>query len=1024
MHMLSHNSLDEIHAQFKNVLQKLGIIMHKQAKLERMLTPEAKMNYIVSLQSQSIKEQNVKFYLEQMDPQRSYDCVSLFHLYSLRATISTDSLALYEIFKLNRGHDILQELLCVLLRFRTKKESMVICNKNTVDSNYINFAMDDKNNYSDTKPGNLADCTIDTRPSYNASQMKFSVFERESLLEEHLNIILIILRNFPISIDDFDFYIIVKYVYLHKVYTKSFYEIFYIYAKNKITSLDFLFESINEKAHLCIINTYFYDIIKDAKLTDEHYRMFWNVADSYSKAEKENNYILLRENYLKRQQILELVDCGTNENKIDNKTHKNVSSDILHENIQDKNTTIIHKENFNGRKINNLTNTDAKKDHNATIYKKSCKFDNGIEENDKNTEYIKNRDIKENYLHNNSNNHAICSIDEKQTFLSSNKSICDKESHKGREENAAETSKSKTTEPNSKNETIQITKLLEFEIIKEFIVNKRFTKIVSYIISHLEFETPYNKIFMENIRIAGDEEINIKTMVDHQSKNTEYKRNVFLQGNGTKTKDYEESKIKIKNKILLLIDLVENEKDLKVLPCFVENFVLCPHIFNNKKKEVELLREVSELRNENLKLKKEISNIEKTNKEVVVIEEKKEVTNVIEKKIEKLTVRKGPPLKKVIKKTVNEHLTPYFKRNYLPLRWEKMSKENNIWDEIYKNYNCFELSRLIPIDELIPFEKKEVKLSSIKKINLKTIFPHKKGNAIGIALGRVKMTDKEFKEKIFKLQDKYFVENTIRQLINNYPSEEEMLLLNEIKKDEKVGRAEEFFMEFKDCYNEFFEILKIIYFKITFTYMRISIRENIKKLSVVYNTGLESHAIKEFFTITLFLGNVFNGDSFNGNAEGYTLESIQKFIEYTGNNKERLIEYIKEKLKHDLKADLKIITGQQNKFELVCTEMTEVNKNFQQMKFYHTKNHNDIINNQNNTNTDNNNGPLNTTINKINEINNNIISKSNEYLREFLLDYETLKDEYECFNALYERFLKFYKGGDVFQSFFMLLRTL
>ncbi|RVE40987.1 hypothetical protein evm_014363 [Chilo suppressalis] len=132
-------------------------------------------------------------------------------------------------------------------------------------------------------------------------------------------------------------------------------------------------------------------------------------------------------------------------------------------------------------------------------------------------------------------------------------------------------------------------------------------------------------------------------------------------------------------------------------------------------------------------------------------------------------IKSQPPTskKKIIKKIIKKS-TPLF--SYEQLKWSKINKKGTIFEKVTK------------IDfkdkDLEPFIKKEI----IKKENYNhtleflnkkiTIFPDKKNYALNIALSRIKLSDKELKDKILKLEPDCNL-NLIKQLLIYFPNEEE-----------------------------------------------------------------------------------------------------------------------------------------------------------------------------------------------------------------------------------------------------------
>lgn len=731
------DSLEEINTKFVQILQKLGMDASSKSRLEQKLSPSAKMNMIVSIQSQSVKEGNIK---NSVDVLRGE--VSLYYLFLLRSTLEEGPSLFYEILKKNEGVSAIEHSLVLLLYYDCVKDASYEFNKELYESN--------KDLINDYDPELYVFERRCNHTSYNASKINFSIFSRESVLEEYLNLIFVIISTYKESLRDFDIEKITRSVNLHRCYTKSFYDIIDFYASNDLSLLDFLFAPLNSKYHLCLVNTFVYDIYKD-----------------------EADYTAIK--------IMQM--CGKYQRVI---------------------SYMINQINY-----------------------------------------------------------------EKQMGLGMNQKPSEK-----------------TADSQAKSLTINFVNIMNDEINLGPDVNKEL----------------------------------------------------------------------IKQRINQIIDTLATSTTANTLPCLIESFLTNPMFLSDKLNEIKLKNELENLKRENERLQIAVVNMDNKSdidlkKEIVenirptpIIQKKEDMNlkDIVTKKTNNLTIRKPPPFAKKKAKETNPLLAPYFSRSYYPLRWAKMNKGENIWDDVHKTMKINDILDNFTISNLLCYEKKTVVIEKppTTKVQVPTVFPGKRGNAIGIALGRLRISDSDFKNKIFSYDTESISENIIKQLIHNYPTNEEFRQLQIFqeemvgKSERIIGRAEEFYFNFLDCHEEFIQRLNAMYFKITFPGLSSSIRIQIKKITNIYSKGIESMAIKEFLQYALLLGNIFNGSSFIGNAEGFSLSSIYQIVKYTGNAKESLLSDIAEKMTHNLTSDLEYLTSENVKYESVCTEVAELNINYDRLKNY------------------------------------------------------------------------------------------
>lgn len=214
-------------------------------------------------------------------------------------------------------------------------------------------------------------------------------------------------------------------------------------------------------------------------------------------------------------------------------------------------------------------------------------------------------------------------------------------------------------------------------------------------------------------------------------------------------------------------------------------------------------------------------------------------------------------------------------KSYTGIKWKKANKMQN---HIFSKVNYENAEKLFNLSEFEQFETKakvnEERNHSSQKTQTTTsasVIDQKKSYALNIALGRVKLSNSELIESISKC--KFDNENLIKQLIMYYPTHEEHAQICDSNLE--MGRAELMFKEIKDL-DSFLNSLLSLRFKYYFEnkdYLGIinSTTKSLKRIS-------ESTELVNLFANLLVIGNVLNSNSFNGNAEGFTLDSLSMFM--------------------------------------------------------------------------------------------------------------------------------------------------
>ncbi|EOB12736.1 Formin like protein 7 [Nosema bombycis CQ1] len=314
------------------------------------------------------------------------------------------------------------------------------------------------------------------------------------------------------------------------------------------------------------------------------------------------------------------------------------------------------------------------------------------------------------------------------------------------------------------------------------------------------------------------------------------------------------------------------------------------------------------------------------------------------------------PLKKKIIKKIVKKSTPLF--SYEQLKWTKINKKGTIFEKVTK----IEFKD----KDLEPFIKKEIIKKDNPFLNLNkktTIFPDKKNYALNIALSRIKLSDKELKDKILNLSQDLNM-NLIKQLLLYFPTEEEKGVLKG-RVDRKVdcskvdikngvkgpfsntpslsptlstpvsptsppslptptshNRAESFFIECIPQIDLFKESLLLLNLKSLLDSLPIS---HLDTLSFYYQTILSSIPLKDLLGTLLSLGNSLNKGTPLGQAEGFTFDSILNLI--TPKTKDILRSYCNLNL---FKKEFKILYEVQKisleSFKMDFKEVNEIKK--------------------------------------------------------------------------------------------------
>ncbi|KAM0680180.1 Dishevelled associated activator of morphogenesis 2 [Glugoides intestinalis] len=216
-------------------------------------------------------------------------------------------------------------------------------------------------------------------------------------------------------------------------------------------------------------------------------------------------------------------------------------------------------------------------------------------------------------------------------------------------------------------------------------------------------------------------------------------------------------------------------------------------------------------------------------------------------------------------------------QSYIGLKWKKTNKAQS---QIFAKIDYIACEKSFKLEEFEGFaskpEKKEVASLEVNKQGLEVqkaiscAIEPKKSYALNIALGRVKLSNEELIDKILKQE--YENENIVRQLLTYFLTQEEYESVSSTTVE--LSRAEQLFKALPSL-NEFHRAL--LSQRFTFAFKARDYQNVIQNMKYSFEKLIRSEEVPKLFGILLVIGNVLNSNKFNGNAEGFSLDSLEMF---------------------------------------------------------------------------------------------------------------------------------------------------
>ncbi|KAH3745062.1 Actin-binding FH2 protein [Pelomyxa schiedti] len=165
------------------------------------------------------------------------------------------------------------------------------------------------------------------------------------------------------------------------------------------------------------------------------------------------------------------------------------------------------------------------------------------------------------------------------------------------------------------------------------------------------------------------------------------------------------------------------------------------------------------------------------------------------------------------------------------------------------------------------------------KVKLVNILDSKRSNNVAIALSQIKLSYDEIRDTIIQLKTSQLSLDSVRALLKNIPTPDEIELLKAYSGDRALlGKAEQFFitiiavpeLEIKLCCFEF--VLR-------YPQLTSSIWAGINALSLGIEQLMTSKGFSQVLPVILSIGNFINSGSFRGAASGFHLDSLVKLAD-------------------------------------------------------------------------------------------------------------------------------------------------
>ena len=292
-----------------------------------------------------------------------------------------------------------------------------------------------------------------------------------------------------------------------------------------------------------------------------------------------------------------------------------------------------------------------------------------------------------------------------------------------------------------------------------------------------------------------------------------------------------------------------------------------------------------------------------------------------------------------------------------PLMWDKIADPSHLDESVWKQVNEDAYAARLKADDQLwqqmeslfsnqqneavmnsPMKKKEPSTSApiIAEVS---VIDAKRAYNINIVLSRVKISFRELRLAILKLDEHILTPQLAMQLLTYAPTAEEIGLLQNFKQSppEHLAKPDRFLLEMMSI-DRYEARLKSCLIKQSFDERWRDLKSDLTAVLHACKDLRQSQALKEWLELVLVMGNVLNGTGFRGHASGFKIASLNRLVETKTNasNKNKdvsnLLDYLLEVCRMHFPAVENLCTEIQSVRQACRVNMVPVKSEFEDLQ--------------------------------------------------------------------------------------------
>eukprot|EP01132_Coremiostelium_polycephalum_P005576 gene5576-6942_t len=225
--------------------------------------------------------------------------------------------------------------------------------------------------------------------------------------------------------------------------------------------------------------------------------------------------------------------------------------------------------------------------------------------------------------------------------------------------------------------------------------------------------------------------------------------------------------------------------------------------------------------------------------------------------------------------------------------------------------NVREIENLFLAAEIKKLEPSDKKTASIVKPGSVTVIDPKKSQNLAIYLSKFKCEITEIKDSIFTLDEEVFTIESLKQLEQYLPTEEDMEAIRDYLKNgemKMLAKPEQFLYDLHPIPN-LSERVKSFYLKLAFPDKLKEIKPDLELFLKAVKQIKNSKNFIKIIEMILIIGNFLNGGTARGDCMGFKLDGLLKLTDTkTFNNKSNLLVYMISEIEAKFPQTLNFLT--------------------------------------------------------------------------------------------------------------------